>query len=120
MARVSGDRPELLVILGGERAAEALNQLRNSYRVTQSASPRVVVIEAGPGEAGRLRAIPGVKVVTAGELPSEGMEGLDDGEALFVEAWVSRINELPLKQRPGEGLPWDAPGFIPPDPPAAV
>jgi hypothetical protein len=118
--RASGDRPEFLVILSGEQAADALDRVRSTYRVTQMASPRVVVVESGPDEAARLQSIPGVKMVTAGELPPGSIEGLDDSEVLFVEAWVNRITELPSKRRRGEGLPWDAPGFIPPDRPPGV
>jgi hypothetical protein len=37
-------------------------------------------------------------------------EELDEQEALFVAAWTNGMTG-PEKQRRGEGLPWDAPGF---------
>jgi hypothetical protein len=61
--------------------------------------------------------MPGVVAVSGGTLPSGLVERLDEGEALFVTAWASRMTG-PQKQRGGEGLPWDASGFEPPDPPA--
>ena len=36
-------------------------------------------------------------------------------QMLFVDAWRTRLDE-PAKQRPGDEMPWDAPGFEPPDP----
>lgn len=109
---------ELLVIMRGERANEAIKQLSANYNVQQVASPRVVVVEGAQNELAGLRAVPGVLAATAGELPPAVLEGLDESEALFVAAWLSRTKGGTSKQRPGEGLAWDAPGFVPPDPPA--
>lgn len=115
----AGGRRELLVILRGERAEEALKQLSAKHNVQQVASQRVVVVEGAQNELAGLRAMPGVLAATAGELPQAVLEGLDQGETLFVAAWLSRTKEEPSKkQRPGEGLSWDTPGFVPPDPPA--
>ncbi|HEX9437452.1 MAG TPA: hypothetical protein VGA16_09890 [Candidatus Limnocylindria bacterium] len=115
MTERSGDAPrELLVILTTEGTARTLDLIRERHRVLQQASPRVVLIGAGPADAEHVSALPGVKAVTSGDLPS--LEGLDDGEALFVRAWVARTKELPSKRRRGGGLSWDAPGSEPPDP----
>lgn len=118
--KVSDGRRDLLVILSGDRAAESFKQVSANYRVHHVASPRIIAVECPPGELAGLRSIPGVTVVTSGGVPSKVMEGLDDSEALFVTAWLSRIKEEPAKQRLGEGLSWDAPGFLPPDPPPSV
>jgi hypothetical protein len=115
---VSGDSRDVLIVISDDRAAEEFKQLSAGYRVSQVASPRVVVVEGSPGALAGLRSIPGVTVVTGSDTPPGLTEGLDEGEALFVAAWLSRSKEGPPKQRPGEGLPWDAPGFLPPDPPA--
>ncbi len=114
----SGGKRELLVILNGDRAEEAGKQLNANYKVSHVASPRVMVVEGEQSELAGLRAMPGVTAATAGELPPGAIDGLDDSESLFASAWLSRIKEGSSKQRPGEGLSWDAPGFIPPDPPA--
>jgi hypothetical protein len=114
----SGARRELLVVLRGEQAEESLKQLSAKHNVQHVISPRVIVIEGAQNELAGLRAVPGVLAATAGELPPAVLEGLDESEALFVAAWSSRTKEGTSKQRPGEGLAWDAPGFVPPDPPA--
>ncbi|GAB2791018.1 hypothetical protein GCM10027199_78860 [Amycolatopsis magusensis] len=44
------------------------------------------------------------------------LEELDEGARMFVAAWRRRPIRKP--HRVGEGLPWDAPGFEPPDRPA--
>lgn len=110
---------EWLIILSDEGADEARKRLSAHHRIVQVASPRVVVVQS-PEKVEPdmpLRSIPGVVTVTDGEAPPEVMEGLDESEALFVAAWSSRIKQGPSKERRGEGLPWDAPGFEPPDPP---
>jgi hypothetical protein len=51
--------------------------------------------------------------------PRDVLATLDEGEQLFVAAWLARV-ELARHggvARPGEGLPWDAPGYKPPDAP---
>jgi hypothetical protein len=113
-----GDGGEFLVILEPAAAEEALEHLRSGHQVTQIGSPRVVVA-VSPGEAPPSPSIPGVVAVSGGAMPPDIGEELDEREALFVAAWVSRMKG-PEKQRRGEGLPWDAPGFEPPDPPAGV
>ncbi|MDQ3254334.1 MAG: hypothetical protein M3R15_10580 [Acidobacteriota bacterium] len=114
----SGVDRELLVILSGDRAEESFKQVSASYQVQHEASPRVFVVEGDQSELAKLRSISGVLAATAGDLPPEVLKSLDDGETLFVGAWLSRIKEGSSKQRRGEGLSWDAPGFVPPDPPA--
>lgn len=115
-----GSGRELLVILSGDRALESFKQVSANCRVHHSASPRVVVVECLQSELAELRSIPGVTVVTGGDSPPEVMDSLNDSEALFVAAWLSRIKEGPSKRRLSEGLSWDAPGFVPPDPPAGI
>jgi hypothetical protein len=103
---------EFLVILERERAPQTLDLIRARHRVAQTATPRVVVVEgSSPDTEARLRAIPGVRAVTAGDLASANLEGLDQAEALFARAWMSRMTESqPKKRRRGDGAAWDAPG----------
>ncbi len=112
-------RSELLVVLGGDRRSEALARIHDGHRVTQTASPRLLVVSgSGPDDAQRLRAIPGVTAVTDGDLPPDGLAGLDEGEALFARAWAARTSVSAAKRR-RDGLAWDAPGAEPPDLPRA-
>lgn len=112
-------RSELLVVLGGDRRSEALVRIRDGHRVTQAASSRLLVVSGSePGEAERLRAIPGVTAVVEGDLPPGGLAGLDESEVLFARGWAARANLSAAKRR-REGLAWDAPGAEPPDLPRA-
>ena len=111
------DGGEVLVILDPLSAAKTQERLRISHRITQVGSPRVVVVAVSPEETPPSPSTPGVVAVSSGALPPGVMEELDEQEALFVRAWASRMTG-PQKQRRGEGLPWDAPGFEPPDSPA--
>jgi len=108
---------ELLVRVDQDRAADALERLRRELRVTQEAPPRLAVVEAAPGRAGEVAAVPGVVAVAGpGGVPPELTEGLSEDERLFVAAWELRTGEEGERERPGEGLEWDAPGYTPPDP----
>lgn len=108
---------ELLIVFDDEKAKEALAEVSRRCAVTQVVSRRVVVVRHAQGELSeRLGSIPGVATVATAEVPSEVFAGLDETESLFVAAWMSRKTQ-PKKDREGEGLDWDAPGFKPPDPP---
>jgi hypothetical protein len=96
----------------------------SGWPVTASVPPRVVVLRAG---ADGLAAIAGAcrlaiargaddQVEVVGDLAV--LDELDDGARLFVEAWrTQRSAASATRDRAGDGLPWDAPGFEPPDPP---
>ena len=104
--------PEFLVLLvDGD---DGLERLRRSLEVTQVASPRLAVVVAAEGA---LEAIDGVaEIAGAGESLQDEI-ALTDAERLFADAWALRTGDAPGGERPGDGLPWDAPGFTPPDPP---
>jgi hypothetical protein len=115
---VASEPTELLVVLDEDAAEDALKRVRDAFRVTQVASPRLAIVESprSEGEAS-LRAIPGVVAVAGTDVPAELISRLSPEEELFVAAWSLRMAEGPRKERRGEGLPWDAPGFSPPDAP---
>jgi hypothetical protein len=112
---VNAPDDEVLVILEASSPRAAHERIRSQYRVTQQVSPRVFVIQR-PADPATLRALPGVLGVAEGRVPAELLSDLDETETLFAQAWSERAS-MRSKQRPGEGLPWDAPGFTPPDPP---
>lgn len=104
---------ELLIILEPRLADEALSQLRSVANVTQVLAPRLALVRADPETMARVARIGGVLDVyddAFSELPPN----LTPSERLFVSAWQARRQP---KTRLGEGLSWDAPGFLPPDPP---
>lgn len=85
-------------------------------RVTQKISPRVCIVAADDDAAiEKLRSRDAVVVLEpGGALPSGVRETLTPSEAMFVDAFVQRSRP---KTRLGDGLDWDAEGFLPPDPP---
>lgn len=108
------EQRELLLILD---AQQSLTAAPGRWRVTQKVSPRVVIVEVMDGSAtDALRsAQPAVAVLEAGEtIPDDVRETLTPNEAMFAEAFARRAQP---KTRRGEGLDWDAEGFLPPDPP---
>jgi hypothetical protein len=104
---------EFLVILEPRLADGALAQLRAVTNVTQVIG-RLVLVQADPEAVARAVRIGGVLHVHEEALP-EPPPDLTPSERMFVSAWKARQQP---KTRPGEGLSWDAPGFLPPDPPA--
>ena len=102
--------PEQLVVITGQLPDEAVNRLREHFRVTQSASPRVFL---GRGQPDRgWPPPPGVHVFSTPDVPDEILRPPDRAESLFVAAW--RLRGRGPKQRPGDGLDGDAPGVEPP------
>ena len=104
---------EFLVILETRSADEALVRLRAVANVTQVLPPRLAIVEAERETAARVARIEGVLGVYDDAVP-EVPPDLTPSERVFVSAWEARRQP---KTRPGEGLSWDAPGFLPPDPP---
>jgi hypothetical protein len=96
---------------------DALDRVRGTFRVMHVASPRLVVVERTPAALVAVRnGVDGVVAVSEGELSPVLLDRLGPEEQLFAEAWASRMAETE-KERRGEGLDWDAPGFLPPDAP---
>jgi hypothetical protein len=91
------------------------------YPVLATASPRVQVLRASSADlatiASRARlAVAGASDGRVEKIGDDEVLGeLDDGARLFVEAWMTPPRGD--RERPGDGQPWDAPGFEPPDPP---
>jgi hypothetical protein len=106
---------ELLIVLESRPASETLAQLRAVANVTQVFPPRLALVQAGPDTGARIARIRGVLRVLddpARKLPAD----LTPAERTFAAAWQARQQP---RTRTGEGLPWDAPGFEPPDQPDA-
>jgi hypothetical protein len=104
---------ERLVILEPGAASAARAKIEAVAAVTQALEPRLLLIRADPKAAEAVARIAGVAGVHDGppaELPSD----LTPAERTFVAAWAARGQP---KTRPGEGLPWDAPGHLAPDGP---
>ena len=102
---------DFLILMDGDTGVEAL---AGRAKVVHSGSSRLHIIRPHSATMAELASIPGIVALTAGKLPLEHQQTLNQQEALFAAAFGSRRTP---KDRVGEGLPWDAPGFEPPDPP---
>ncbi|HEX5746849.1 MAG TPA: hypothetical protein VFZ09_11450 [Archangium sp.] len=107
---------DALLIIDAEvsRASDVLSRVAASLQVTQRLPPRLAIVRGTPGQLEALREQPGVAALCEGPVPPEVLEQLGPTEQLFAKAWETGRQP---KSRPGEGLPWDAPGFQPPDGP---
>jgi hypothetical protein len=105
---------EVLVIFRRGTSTDLFTQLTNQPTMTAAMSPRIAVL-ANAAAAEQLRHHPQVEAVIMrpeDEIPNS----LNQAERLFVSAWAKN-QRASDKVRPGEGLAWDAPGFLPPDAP---
>ena len=103
----------VILLSSNDQGAAAV--LRQRCRVVSALPPRLLVVEADEQVAQGLRDLPGVDDVISGVndiLPNS----LNESEMLFVQAW-QQSRHMDDKQRPGEGLSWDAEGFSAPDHP---
>ena len=106
--------PEALIILQSSLSADERAAIARVAPVRQAISDRVFVAEVAGTGLDDLRATPGIaRVVTGGE-PVDTLPAMTDTERLFARAWLSSRGEV--KSRRGDGLDWDAPGMVPPDP----
>ncbi len=104
---------EYLVMIEPNRLDGVLPHLEAVARVTQVLRPRLILVQAEQGVRARVTEVPGVFGVYDTALPELPVD-LTPAERLFISAWQERQRP---KVRPGENLPWDAPGFVPPDKP---
>jgi hypothetical protein len=99
----------------------ALQESASPWPVIGTLPPRVAVLRAAADDVPAIARMSRVVIVRRSDAPDEvvgdprALQELDDAARLFVEAWRS---QAPAKtDRPGDSLPWDAPGFEPPDAP---
>jgi hypothetical protein len=103
----------VLLILHPQMPDAAREAITRVAPAVQTVSARVFV--ARPTAAiEALRAMPGVVRVLSGGEPPASLPQLDAAERLFAEAWLT--SQATAKQRRGDGLDWDTPGMVPPDP----
>ena len=103
---------EHLVIVTGKEPEQIFMRLSRQLTVTQRVSSRVFLV-SGAQPVVNVPEPEGVHIFSTEEVPAEILNSLDEKESLFVSAWQTRLQQS-RKQRPGEGLDWDHPGFKPP------
>lgn len=106
---------EVLIILDPSITKVDREAVLRVAPVTQSISNRVFLGAVNDAALANLRSMAGIARLVTGAEPTKSLPPLDDAESLFVHAWLSKRGQV--KQRRGEGLDWDTPPMIPPDPP---
>ncbi len=106
---------EVLIVMDRAAADADREAVLRLARVKQSIANRVFEAEVSDEALAKLQSMAGVARVITGGDPAQNVPQLDDAESLFVQAWLSRRGQV--KQRIGEGLDWDTPHMLPPDPP---
>ena len=96
-----------LILLVDGTAVETLDATS-----VRAASGRLVIAEAT--SADEFTEHPAVLAVTDRVLPEELADELTSSEVMFAAAFASRTKK---PERLGDGLPWDATGYEPPDAP---
>ena len=91
--------------------------LANDLRVVQSLPPRLAIVSGDDRALSLLDDAAEVRAVVRAGDDGGPFEDLGDEERIFVAAWTVRHKP---KVRRGDGLPWDAPGFEPPDRPETL
>jgi hypothetical protein len=115
--RLNGDgMPELvevIVVFAEAPNQRVVTEFKTHYRVKALVPPRLIVLEIEQSQVADLERLTGVEAVLTGPstpLPASLMES----ERLFISGWQQQRGD---KRRKGEGLPWDAEGYLPPDKP---
>jgi hypothetical protein len=110
-------RRQVLALLRTDAAVSQLERVQKQYTVISLLRPRILVLDVDDEMAAQLRRDPEIIGVYEGQVPAEIVAQLEAGEKLFVNAW-SQQQSGEGKKRTGDGLPWDSPGYVPPDRPA--
>jgi hypothetical protein len=97
---------EVLIELEPGTTADAA--VPDDVRVVQQMPPRLAIVSADEAGIRALEAAPGVSAVFAGDVPPEALERLDVVGRAFATGWNERRRP---KDRIGDGLAWDTPGF---------
>ena len=105
--------PQALLIFDALQNETVLSRVAELASVTQRLPPRLAIVEGDLDRLASIRGIPGIISMFEGPVPETMLQQLDPTERLFAEAWVE--SRRPKTNRVGEGLPWDAEGFEPPN-----
>jgi len=105
-----------------------LEALRGVVPVSGDCPPRLALVPLPASAVPRIEALPYVVGAYGAAPPAGVLAALGDVERLFVTAWLERVDAASGQgdgghgddHRRGQGLPWDAPGYEPPDAPGSA
>lgn len=96
---------EALVVVADAVAAAAVAAVAP---IRQRYGERVLIVAADAAE--RIRRVAGASLFLSGAAAALPPPDASETEQIGVDAWNARVASQG-KQRPGDGLPWDTPGF---------
>ncbi len=114
-AQAQTEMREALVITNASGSDALWSRISELVDVKQRLPPRLAIVQGEPDALDNLRKEQGVVDVSEETVPDTALRQLNPTERLFADAWV--LGRKPKVNRPGDGLQWDADGFLPPDPP---
>ena len=85
----------------------ALKAIAPAVEVRQQLPPRLAIVAADEESLRALARSPDVLSVHTAQVPEQVLSRLEAPARTFAAAWNERRRP---KERPGDGLPWDAPG----------
>jgi hypothetical protein len=77
-------------------------------QILQRMPPRLAIVATDEEGIRALERRPEISAVFVEDVPAEALARFDEVARLFAAGWNERRRP---KERIGEGLPWDAPGF---------
>jgi hypothetical protein len=121
------ERQEAFIQLKGttitevERAIEVIESV--SGRVLHTYPPSAIVAAIPPGKIGEILSNPEIESVDTDEISDERLNNTNHEIRLAVLAWNEHIrakHRTPSQNNSSEGLLWDDPNRLPPDPPPHI
>lgn len=97
---------EVLVEL--QPGASVDDAVPSAAQVVQRLPPRLAIVVADEEGIRAMERSPEISAVFAEDVPPEALEQFDQVSRAFAAGWNERRQP---KERRGEGLSWDAPGF---------
>jgi hypothetical protein len=109
----------ITVSSGGDWSALSQHLKEHGITPTHVFPPWCAIVEVSPAVLDDLRGLSGARVVVDA-LPESELASLPEEFRFVASAWNESLRSKKRVTVRGEGLSWDAPGFLPPDPPASV
>ena len=116
---------EALILLaeGGAQRPEEVEAATAAVggRIVAGFLPRALIVQVTEEAVDELRRSLGAATVYTEAVPATAVESTAEPVRSVLTAWNQRRGLSGVRPEPrGRGLAWDAPGFLPPDPPPEI
>jgi len=90
-------------------------------RIVAGFLPHALIVQVTEEAVGDLRQSLGAATLYTEAVPATAVEAAAEPLRTVLTAWNQRRSQSGVRPEPlGRGLAWDAPGFLPPDPPPEI